>query len=535
MPSSPIAVTGTIAALNAVVDGTNDLNTYSSVRIQTSGTWSGTLSLESSADGTNWQAQYLTNNGTNSQTNAMTTNTLVSGDLAGRYFRARANAWTSGTAVVSLLYSAAPRATPGSVVSLIGSTVKSPNVASIPSDGALVVAPSPNTPLPVGANAIGTVGNNSVAVSGTTSAAGTMIDGALDLLSYASVRVQIAGTWVGTLQFESSSDGVVWSSVTLTPPAPSSALAIGSSLLAVTSTTGNGTWLGTLPGRYFRVNTIAWTSGTATVNVLYSAAPIANAISLLPSRNVVGTTRLEVGSITGTIAALNATTDGTTDVSPYGSVRLQTISTSFVGTLTFQVSNDGVNWSSRPLMSLSSSTLGTTVGTSGNYYGPIGAKFFRVLATAYTSGSIALNIVYSAVSESLQTQTALAGGINTIGSVWVGPGSGRAPLNFNRVSTADTNAVVASNTSRWLQELSISNPTSTPAYFKIYNQSTTPNVGVDVPRVIIPVPGNSTIVSDWGPNGKFMTLGLSFAITGGIAVGDTSAAPAGILVDGSYA
>jgi hypothetical protein len=530
MPSSPIAVTGTIAALNAVVDGSNDLNTYSSVRIQTSGTWSGTLSLESSADGTNWQAQYLTNNGTNSQTNAMTTNTLVSGDLAGRYFRARANAWTSGTAVVSLLYSAAPRATPGSVVSLIGSTVKSPNTASIPSDGALVVAPSPNTPLPVGANAIGRVGHDSAFVNGTiTSAASPNIDGVLDVSAYSTVHVQVVGPYVGTLQFQFSNDGVNWNAGYLQNVTASA----GGLSNQLTASSGVANYSGPVRGRYFRLFNSAYVSGTATVTIVYTAAVLAasnGAVSLLNSTVGGNSTGL-----TGTIAALNATTDGTTDLSQYGSVRLQLISTSFVGTLTFQVSNDGVNWTSRPLMSLSSNTLGTTSGTSGNYYGSIGAKFFRILATAYTSGSMAVNIVYSAVSEPTQTQTALAGGINTIGSVWIGPGSGRAPLNFNRVSTADTNAVVASNTSRWLQELSISNPTSTPAYFKIYNQSTTPNVGVDVPRVIIPVPGNSTIVSDWGPNGKFMTLGLSFAITGGIAVGDTSAAPAGILVDGSYA
>jgi hypothetical protein len=51
------------------------------------------------------------------------------------------------------------------------------------------------------------------------------------------VRVQVAGTWTGTLQFESSVDGVTWVATHGLPVGVAEA-----NTTAVTTTTANGSW-----------------------------------------------------------------------------------------------------------------------------------------------------------------------------------------------------------------------------------------------------------------------------------------------------
>jgi hypothetical protein len=72
--------------------------------------------------------------------------------------------------------------------------------------------------------------------------------------------IQVTGTWVGTLQFEISTDnGGSWSSVSM------EGFHGG---VTGTSTTGNGAWgSAELPDTLFRVRASSWTSGTAVVDV----------------------------------------------------------------------------------------------------------------------------------------------------------------------------------------------------------------------------------------------------------------------------
>jgi hypothetical protein len=105
-------VSGSITALNGTLDGSLDLAAYASVRIQVTGTFVATISFETSIDGTNW----VNNNVKQASSYSIGANTaaagLYYGDIGARYFRAKANAYTSGTAVVSIVYSAAASAVP---------------------------------------------------------------------------------------------------------------------------------------------------------------------------------------------------------------------------------------------------------------------------------------------------------------------------------------------------------------------------------------------------------------------------------------
>jgi hypothetical protein len=75
-----------------------------------------------------------------------------------------------------------------------------------------------------------------------------------------SATIQVAGTYVGTNQFEVSSDNqVTWANVSCTPP---------NSATAVSSTTSTGLWQCNVAGyTHIRARGSAYTSGTAAINI----------------------------------------------------------------------------------------------------------------------------------------------------------------------------------------------------------------------------------------------------------------------------
>lgn len=97
-------------------------------------------------------------------------------------------------------------------------------------------------------NANGTITANAQSVS-------------LDVRVHEEAVVQLSGTWVGTLQFEATSDGTNYIALPAT-------VVVTPAVSDVTSATANGAWR--LDVRAFntaRVRASAWTSGTATVHV----------------------------------------------------------------------------------------------------------------------------------------------------------------------------------------------------------------------------------------------------------------------------
>lgn len=81
-----------------------------------------------------------------------------------------------------------------------------------------------------------------------------------------SVRVQVAGTWTGTLQFETTVDGTNWVATHAQPVGVAAA-----ATTAVTTTTANGSWIVDSRGAEgVRVTATAAITGQA--NVSLSAA-----------------------------------------------------------------------------------------------------------------------------------------------------------------------------------------------------------------------------------------------------------------------
>jgi hypothetical protein len=246
------------------------------------------------------------------------------------------------------------------------------------------------------------------------------------------------------------------------------------------------------------------------------------------------TTQNRALTVSATLSALNATADGTNDVAGYSSVRVQ-ITGTYSGGLGFQISDDGTNWRTRTLAA--SDGTGVTGGPpatgTGAYFGDIGGRYFRVLMSSYTSGSAVITLVYNTGPST--GATTLTAGTSLVGSVLIGSTTVNA---FSTVSTASTNATSVSGSVRNLTELTVSNPTATAAYLKLYNKATAPTVGTDVPvatyRVAATGSAGDTITPYLGVNGKRFSTGLAWALTGAAATTDTTNAVAGVIVSGTY-
>ncbi len=109
------------------------------------------------------------------------------------------------------------------------------------------------------------------------------------------------------------------------------------------------------------------------------------------------------------VSSLNGDLVPSTDVSAYKSLGLHILGT-FVGTISFQASNDNSNWVGVRLQDLSSANNSGTLVTSANELriGHISARYFRVRMVSYTSGTatgvlelytLPINPVYSAVNQ----------------------------------------------------------------------------------------------------------------------------------------
>lgn len=209
----------------------------------------------------------------------------------------------------------------------------------------------------------------------------------------------------------------------------------------------------------------------------------------------------------------------------------------------FEVSMDSTNgvdgtWVSIPAVRSSANTqesntgsLSLGVGVANSYYHriPVGAWFyFRARLQAITSGNVVVAV--STSSESIETAPFIASHAVTMTSTTATPPAGTAVL-LNTAATTNATLVVGATSA--LTELTVSNPTATPAFVKLFNKATAPTVGTDVPIVTIPVAANGFVNIDFGYPGKRFALGIGLAVTGAQAATDTTATVAGILVSGT--
>lgn len=180
--------------------------------------------------------------------------------------------------------------------------------------------------------------------------------------------------------------------------------------------------------------------------------------------------------------------------------------------------------------------LATGVGNAYSWEASVNAySWVRVRVTARTSGDLAWVIQRGSYATepipAIQTHAVTGSGtFTTSGAVTALP-TGTA---YSLVTTASTNAAVVKSSAGNLFELTLSNPTATAAYVKLYNKATAPTVGTDVPVLTIPVAGGVVASVELGAIGKRFATGIGIAVTAAAAATDTANAVAGVQVHGTY-
>jgi hypothetical protein len=418
-----------------------------------------------------------------------------------------------------------------------------------------------------------TFGNNT-AISAATTFGAIPLTSALAANSYAtlpnasymatfSAQINVASAFVGTIGFYGLlPDGATLQQINAHQRGTASN---GNQSAINTGSALEQTWEGSIAGfKAIYVVCSAFTSGAASVQIGLTAANYAHAIlntvasnltqlngtapqldggssnrlgtSLYGKNSTAGDTAIKVNSggdqyILGdfteqaslSAGSLNADLVPSTDVSNYKWLSLHINANAYSGTLTFQCSNDNVNWIGITLYKLdtaSANNAGTATSlTNVMFAGPTSYRYFRVRMTSYTSGTGqgTLELYTVAPAYQLTAISALQSGGWSLGAATSGGTS-----DFHRISTADTNAVNIKASAGQIYGYDIGNNGASDAYVKLYNKASSPTVGTDTPFRTIYVP-KGTAKTFHSTTGLAMGTGISLAITGGAADADSTA------------
>lgn len=93
---------------------------------------------------------------------------------------------------------------------------------------------------------------------------------------------------------------------------------------------------------------------------------------------------------------------------------------------------------------------------------------------------------------------------------------------YHLISAASTNATNVKSSAGNVYGLSISNTNAAARFFKLYDKSSAPTVGTDVPKRTIQIPANATVICAF-PVGLSFANGIGFSTNTGIADADTGA------------
>lgn len=259
-------------------------------------------------------------------------------------------------------------------------------------------------------------------------------------------------------------------------------------------------------------------------------------VSTLP-----GSTSPATGSITASAQTLFINTERASNLI------ISMVATTLSGhNATFEYSNNSTNgtdgnWYGVQVVRSNANTVETTTGVlaATPVYGweasVNGYKWFRVRATAHTSGTAAYILQPGAyatepIPASQVTGTQPVSGTVTVTAGTVNPVVPATPYFLNSAATTN-GALILTGTSN-VSSFYATNEGATAAYIKLYNKATAPTVGTDVPEMTIPVPaavsgvpGVATIPI--GFHGFRFALGLGIAITRNAVHTDTTAIGAG--------
>ena len=253
-------------------------------------------------------------------------------------------------------------------------------------------------------------------------------------------------------------------------------------------------------------------------------------------------TTQNLGAPTGNAVTANSTVSAVLGGTS-GSANIQVRGT-YTGVLSVQITLDGDLWvtlsSAASLTNMATGAQSATIASAAQGIWQLdaaGVVGVRVTALAAFTGTAVVTIIAGGSSGvvTLDNAITLGAGTSSIGIVSTPLGSA-----IQVTSTASTNASVQKASAGSLFEISVSNPTATPAYVKLYNKASAPTVGTDVPVLTITAPATSATQQPsantltFAQIGKRFTTGIAMAITAGPLATDTAVAVAGVQVHGTY-
>lgn len=248
-------------------------------------------------------------------------------------------------------------------------------------------------------------------------------------------------------------------------------------------------------------------------------------------------------SAAGNNILLTAAGTGAIDTMAYNPT-LRSFSTQIIGSagisagaVTFEESNDGVNYLTVPVYNDSNtspalqSTLNVAASSNNFWSGRITRRYCRArISTAFTGGTVQAITKFSPYDLVPRVQAVASGSSGNVQALV----TLTTASTYNQVTTASTNAAVMKASVGTLYEITISNPTATAIYIKIYNKASNPAVGTDIPVLTIPVVAGGFVAVPFGAYGKRLSTGLAIAATAAAAATDTTAAVAGAQINASY-
>ena len=184
-------------------------------------------------------------------------------------------------------------------------------------------------------------------------------------------------------------------------------------------------------------------------------------------------------------------------------------------------------------------SIGNTASASAlqNYYklSSIDCKYIRFRATSLTTPITAtIGMSVMATEPTVSITGSLPTGSNTIGNVVLGSGAnpigtvalvpGQASGFVNKSLTvlgASTNPVSIKTTNATLGQVIVSNGTAALFWLKLYNKTSAPTVGTDVPVVTVLIPVGQTICLDYAQGSRY-NAGLATSVSLNAASTDTT-------------
>ena len=239
---------------------------------------------------------------------------------------------------------------------------------------------------------------------------------------------------------------------------------------------------------------------------------------------------LEVGPVSLSAAGVLFTQD----VSSYGSVAVQVISSGTTCTITYEASNDNTTWYSvagyTPLNTGSTTPVSTSAAAILLIF-PCLARYFRARVSTYTSGTVTVLAEFRAeaipqLGVFVANAAASALPISFAGTVAPASSATGALTKARVMAAASTNATSVKASAGRVYEIHLCNASAALKFVKFYNKASAPTVSTDTPVATYPLAANGGRLDIVSINGISFATGIAYAITGAVADADTTAVAA---------